>query len=47
MNPDIFDYIAKNIKPICEREYTNFQDPIFLSVEERPLITLRCEKILC
>lgn len=39
MDPDTFDYIAENIRPICEREYTNFQDPI--SVEERLLITLR------
>lgn len=39
MNTDTFDYIAQQITPICQKEYTNFQDPI--SVEERLLITIR------
>lgn len=39
MNTDPFDYIAQHITPICQKEYTNFQDPI--SVEERLLITIR------
>jgi len=39
MTTDTFDYIAQHITPLCQREYTNFQDPI--SVEERLLITIR------
>jgi len=39
MNTDTFDYIAEHITPICQKEYSNFQDPI--SVEERLLITIR------
>lgn len=39
MDPNLFDYITKSIKPVCEREYTNFQDSI--SVDQRSLITLR------
>jgi len=39
MTTETFDYIAQHITPICQREYTNFQDPI--SVGERLLITIR------
>lgn len=39
MDTHTFDYIVQHITPICQREYTNFQDPI--SVEQRLLITFK------